>query len=102
MKKVISTILAILMLIPAVAMLGYANDVVQANAVTLSDETHEGTNIVSQATLKYFSVASNGDIAYVDMDKTTTKVDYKKVVDGYVTSTYYADSTRRMQTLTEQ
>ena len=82
MKKVISTILAILMLIPAVAMLGYANDVVQANAVTLSDETHEGTNIVSQATLKYFSVASNGDIAYVDMDKTTTKVDYKKVVDG--------------------
>ena len=27
---------------------------------------------------------------------------YKKVVDGYVTSTYYADSTRRMQTLTEQ
>lgn len=27
---------------------------------------------------------------------------YKKVVDGYVTSTYYADSTRRMQALTEQ
>lgn len=27
---------------------------------------------------------------------------YKKVVEGYVTSTYYADSTRRMQALTEQ
>lgn len=87
MKKVISTLLAIVMLLPAIAMMAYAGDVVTVNNVApLSEETHEGTNIASQATLNYFSVGNNGDITYVEIDKTTPKTDYTKVIDGNKTT----------------
>ncbi len=83
MKKVISTLLAILMLLPAVASLAFAKDAISLNSVEqLSEETHEGTNIASQSTLNYFSITATGEKTYVDVDKTTSKVNYNKVVDG--------------------
>ncbi|MBO5338084.1 MAG: hypothetical protein J6A96_00110 [Clostridia bacterium] len=87
MKKVISTLLAIIMLLPAIASLAFANDVVAVNDVTpVSEETHEGTNVAPLATLNYFSLNATGEKSYVDMSVTTPKVDYSKVTDGNKTT----------------
>ena len=83
MKKVISTLLAIIMLLPALATLAFAGDAIPQNGVVLlADEAPAGTNIANKATLNYYSTATNGEKNYVEMDRTTAKVDYSKAIDG--------------------
>ncbi len=94
MKRFISLVLAVLMLLPAFALISFADGVSPASTTG----THEGENVAGDATLKYYSKQTEeSDPMYVNIETTTKTTDYSKVIDGDTTtgtktgrSAYYA------------
>ena len=83
MKRFISLVLAVLMLLPAFTLMAFADGV----SPTSTTGTHEGENVAGDATLKYYSKANeDSEPLYVNIEATTKTTDYSKVVDGDTTT----------------
>lgn len=83
MKRFISLVLAVLMLLPAFSLIAFADGVSPASTTG----THEGENVAGDATLKYYSKQNeDSEPLYVNIEATTKTTDYSKVVDGDITT----------------